>query len=181
MAECAQPDTTAMAALLPCSLSFAQQLCDRASLDTGAVCVVANINTASQIVIAGQVEAVERAVELGKAGLDDERVKRAVRLDVSAPFHSPIMQPARQQMEADICRTVDEATERFDRIQRHCSASKRRGRAACTDAGTLHLPRPMVQVRTSMSRRLLALRVVALSSSADVTACLLRVGARCAV
>ena len=102
MAECAQPDTTAMAALLPCSLSFAQQLCDRASLDTGAVCVVANINTASQIVIAGQVEAVERAVELGKAGLDDERVKRAVRLDVSAPFHSPIMQPARQQMEADI-------------------------------------------------------------------------------
>jgi len=102
MSECAPPNSTAMAALLGCSLPFAQQLCVRAAAHTGGVCVIANINTASQIVIAGQVEAVERAVELGKSGNGEERVKRAVRLDVSAPFHSPIMQPARDRMAAEI-------------------------------------------------------------------------------
>ena len=89
-----------MAALMPCSLSFAQQLCERASADTGGgVCVVANINTASQIVVSGASDAVRRAVELGRAGLGDERVKRAVMLNVAGAFHSPIMQYARDRME----------------------------------------------------------------------------------
>ena len=91
-----------MAALMPCSRSFAQQLCKRAVADIaqdGLVCVVANINTANQVVISGHTEAVLRAVELGKAGVREERVKRAVMLDVATAFHSPIQQSARRFME----------------------------------------------------------------------------------
>ena len=103
MAEAAPPGTTAMAALMPCSVSFAQQLCERASADSnGGVCVVANINTATQIVISGASDAVHRAVELGKAGIGDERVKRAVMLDVAGAFHSPIMQLAADRMAGHI-------------------------------------------------------------------------------
>lgn len=103
MAAGAQPATTAMAALMPSSLPFAQQLCERATADTnGSVCVVANINTASQIVISGATDAVRRAVELGRVGIGDERVKRAVVLDVAGAFHSPIMQFARNGMQRHI-------------------------------------------------------------------------------
>ena len=56
------------------------------------VCVVANFNAPIQTVIAGHAAAVERAIELATlAG-----ARRAVRLPVSAPFHSPLMAPARE-------------------------------------------------------------------------------------
>ncbi|HUO86092.1 MAG TPA: ACP S-malonyltransferase [Thermoanaerobaculia bacterium] len=60
----------------------------------GGVVTVANDNAPGQTVIAGEVEAVERAIAL--AG--DRGARRAARLPVSAPFHSPLMAPARQGM-----------------------------------------------------------------------------------
>jgi [acyl-carrier-protein] S-malonyltransferase len=98
---------TAMAALSPCSPRLAQRLCRQAGVETGGVCVVACINTSLQQVIAGHAKAVERAMALGKAGMDGEegetgRVRRAVLLDVSAAFHSPLMQPAQDAMRESI-------------------------------------------------------------------------------
>lgn len=60
------------------------------------VCVVANHNAPGQVVISGHAAAVARAVELAK----EKGARRALPLAVSAPFHCPLMQPAREEMEA---------------------------------------------------------------------------------
>lgn len=57
------------------------------------VCVVANDNNAGNIVISGDKAAVDRAIEAAK-----ELGARAIPLNVSAPFHSPLMQPAADEM-----------------------------------------------------------------------------------
>ena len=59
------------------------------------VCVVANDNNAGNIVISGDKAAVDRAIEKAK-----ELGARAIPLNVSAPFHSPLMEPAAAEMEA---------------------------------------------------------------------------------
>ncbi|MBV8863910.1 MAG: ACP S-malonyltransferase [Acidobacteriaceae bacterium] len=58
----------------------------------------ANFNSPEQVVIAGHVSAVERAMQLAKAA----GARRCVRLPVSAPFHCPLMCPAQQQLESDL-------------------------------------------------------------------------------
>ncbi|TPW06044.1 MAG: acyl-carrier-protein S-malonyltransferase [bacterium] len=57
------------------------------------VCVVANDNNAGNIVISGDKAAVDRAIEKAK-----ELGARAIPLNVSAPFHCPLMQPAAEEM-----------------------------------------------------------------------------------
>ena len=57
------------------------------------VCAIANDNNAGNIVISGDVAAVDRAVETAK-----ELGARAIPLNVSAPFHCPLMQPAADEM-----------------------------------------------------------------------------------
>jgi [acyl-carrier-protein] S-malonyltransferase len=59
------------------------------------VCSVANLNAPTQIVVAGDRPAVERAIGLAK----EHGARRAMLLPVSAPFHSPLMRPARQGLE----------------------------------------------------------------------------------
>ncbi|QDH73701.1 ACP S-malonyltransferase [Brevundimonas sp. M20] len=59
------------------------------------VCVVANDNNAGNIVISGEKAAVDRAIEAAK-----ELGARAILLNVSAPFHCPLMQPAADEMAA---------------------------------------------------------------------------------
>ena len=56
------------------------------------VCAVANLNSPGQTVLAGHLGAMERAVELAK----ERGAKKAQLLKVSAPFHSPLMAPARE-------------------------------------------------------------------------------------
>lgn len=57
------------------------------------VCVVANDNNFGNVVISGSVAGIEAAIEAAKT-----RSVRAIRLNVSAPFHSPLMGPAAQAM-----------------------------------------------------------------------------------
>ena len=64
----------------------------RAGSEVG-VCVVANDNNAGNIVISGDKAAVDRAIEKAK-----ELGARAIPLNVSAPFHCPLMQPAADEM-----------------------------------------------------------------------------------
>jgi [acyl-carrier-protein] S-malonyltransferase len=59
------------------------------------VCAVANDNNPGNIVISGHKAAVDRAIEAAKA-----LGARAILLNVSAPFHCPLMQPAAVEMEA---------------------------------------------------------------------------------
>jgi [acyl-carrier-protein] S-malonyltransferase len=59
------------------------------------VCVVANDNNAGNVVISGAKAAMDRAIEKAK-----ELGARAIPLNVSAPFHSPLMEPAAEEMRA---------------------------------------------------------------------------------
>jgi [acyl-carrier-protein] S-malonyltransferase len=83
----------AMAALLGAGLEIARAVADSAA--QGEVCVVANDNDPTQVVISGHRGAVERALEIAR----EKGAKRAILLPVSAPFHSPLMEPAAREME----------------------------------------------------------------------------------
>jgi [acyl-carrier-protein] S-malonyltransferase len=90
----------AMAALLGEPYRSIEEICAQASAEAGQV-VPANYNCPGQLVISGEVAGVERAMELAKAA----GVKRAVRLQVSGAFHSPLMAPARAGLEAALAAT----------------------------------------------------------------------------
>jgi [acyl-carrier-protein] S-malonyltransferase len=64
----------------------------------GEVVTAANFNTPEQVVIAGHAGAVNRAVELAKT----RGARRAVLLQVSAPFHCPLMAPAQERLKLDL-------------------------------------------------------------------------------
>lgn len=88
-----------MAAVLGMEDEAVDALCRQASSED-AICVPANYNAPSQVVISGDVAAVERAMELGpEAG-----ARRVVPLNVSGAFHSPLMRAAedglREHLEA---------------------------------------------------------------------------------
>ena len=82
----------AMAALLGADLALARRIAEVAA--QGEVCAVANDNDPSQVVLSGHKGAIDRVIEIAK----EMGAKRAVSLPVSAPFHSPLMQPAAEAM-----------------------------------------------------------------------------------
>jgi [acyl-carrier-protein] S-malonyltransferase len=82
----------AMAALLGLDLEQAREVVAEAA--KGDVLATANDNAPGQVVISGMREAVERAVEVAK----EKGAKRAMLLQVSAPFHCPMMAPAADVM-----------------------------------------------------------------------------------
>lgn len=82
-----------MAALLGADLDGAKALADAAA--EGEVCAPANDNSADQVVLSGHATAIDRAVALAP----DHGIKRAIPLQVSAPFHCSLMAPAADVME----------------------------------------------------------------------------------
>ena len=96
MQEAVPVGTGAMAAILGSDLETLNAACAEAS--EGQVCSAANINSPGQIVIAGDAAAIDRAIELLKA----RGAKRAVKLNVSAPFHCALMKPAQDRLSVDL-------------------------------------------------------------------------------
>ena len=89
----------AMAALLGLELEEAEKLAAKAA--EGDVCTAANDNAPGQVVLSGTRAAIERAVELAP----EFGARRAVLLDVSAPFHCALMQPAADAMKDALTNT----------------------------------------------------------------------------
>ncbi|MDX1975334.1 MAG: ACP S-malonyltransferase [Rickettsiales bacterium] len=83
----------AMAALLGVDIEAAQQIADQAAQED--ICDVANDNAPGQVVISGAKAAIDRAIEIAK----ERGAKRALLLEVSAPFHCALMAPASGVME----------------------------------------------------------------------------------
>jgi [acyl-carrier-protein] S-malonyltransferase len=82
----------AMAALV--GVEFSEVATIAAEAASVGVCAAANDNGGGQVVLSGEKQAVERAVEIAKA----HGVKRAMMLPVSAPFHCSLMDPAAETM-----------------------------------------------------------------------------------
>lgn len=86
----------AMAAILGMPIDPLSHVCAEAA--QGEVVSPANINSPDQIVISGTAAAVQRAADLAK----ERGAKRAVMLQVSAPFHCALMQPAQDALAKDL-------------------------------------------------------------------------------
>ena len=91
-----QPST--MAAVLGLEDEVVEQVCN----DIDGVVVAANYNCPGQLVISGEISAIEKACEV----LTEKGARRALVLPVGGAFHSPMMEPAREELAAAI-----EATE----------------------------------------------------------------------
>ncbi|WP_111309403.1 ACP S-malonyltransferase [Confluentibacter sediminis] len=91
-----QPST--MAAVL----GLADDIVERICASTEGVVVAANYNCPGQLVISGEIDAVNRACEALKAA----GARRALVLPVGGAFHSPLMEPAREELAAAIENTV---------------------------------------------------------------------------
>jgi [acyl-carrier-protein] S-malonyltransferase len=96
MQEAVPAGQGAMAAILGMPLDQLEKVCVDAA--QGEVVSPANINSADQVVISGATAAVQRAADLAK----ERGAKKAIMLQVSAPFHCAMMQPAQDRLAADL-------------------------------------------------------------------------------
>lgn len=94
-----QPST--MAAIIGMADEKVEEICAAIHAE-GDVCVAANFNCPGQIVISGSVPGIEKACEQLKAA----GAKRALPLKVGGAFHSPLMDPAKVELEAAINATT---------------------------------------------------------------------------
>ena len=85
-----------MAAVIGLEDTAVEEICS----EVDGICEVANYNSPGQVVISGEVEAVEAAEKI----LDEKGAKRVIQLSVSGAFHSPLMNPAKEELK----KTIDE-------------------------------------------------------------------------
>lgn len=90
-----------MAAIIGLPDEKVEEVCSQISAE-GEVVVAANYNCPGQLVISGTVDAINNACEALKAA----GAKRALPLKVGGAFHSPLMQPAKDELQAAIEQTV---------------------------------------------------------------------------
>jgi [acyl-carrier-protein] S-malonyltransferase len=98
MQKACELEPSTMAAVLGLSDEKVEEICKKVQEETGEIVVPANYNCPGQLVISGSIKGVEIACEQMKAA----GAKRALLLPVGGAFHSPLMEPARQELEKAI-------------------------------------------------------------------------------
>jgi [acyl-carrier-protein] S-malonyltransferase len=98
MQKACEKTPSSMAAILGLDDKIVEEVC--ASINE--VVVPANYNSPGQIVISGSNEGIDKAIEL----LKEKGAKRAIKLSVGGAFHSPLMEPARLELEEAIKNTT---------------------------------------------------------------------------
>lgn len=101
MQEACEAQKSTMAAIIALPDETVENICKEIT-DNGNLVIAANYNSPGQIVISGTKEGVALACEALKAA----GAKRALPLNVSGAFHSPLMQPAKDELEKAIRETV---------------------------------------------------------------------------
>jgi len=94
MQKACEGTASAMAAILGVDNKTVEDIC----AGINEVVVPANYNCPGQIVISGSVEGVDKAIE----ALKEKGIKRTLKLAVNGAFHSPLMEPARIELEEAI-------------------------------------------------------------------------------
>lgn len=97
MQEAVPVGTGAMAAVIGLNKDTIDEICKKIS-ENGSLVRPANYNSPEQTVIAGEKEAVERAVK----DLQEKGAKKVVMLPVSAPFHTALMKPAEERLSVEL-------------------------------------------------------------------------------
>ena len=98
MQKACEKTPSTMAAILGLDDKIVEEVC--ASINE--VVVPANYNSPGQIVISGSIEGIDKAIE----ALKEKGAKRAIKLAVGGAFHSPLMEPAKAELESAIRSTT---------------------------------------------------------------------------
>ncbi len=98
MQKACELEPSTMAAIIGLSDDIVDEVCDSI---TDHVVVAANFNCPGQIVISGTLEGIDKACAI----LTEKGAKRALKLSVGGAFHSPLMQPASEELQAAIMST----------------------------------------------------------------------------
>lgn len=98
MQRACELNPSTMAAILGLEDEKVEEVCNSTATESGEVVVAANYNCPGQLVISGSMKGIELACENMKAA----GAKRALPLKVGGAFHSPLMEPARQELAAAI-------------------------------------------------------------------------------
>src|SRR5213075_1206190 len=98
MQRACELNPSTMAAVLGLADEKVEEICAEVQNDTSEIVVPANYNCPGQLVISGSVKGIEIACERMKAA----GAKRALILPVGGAFHSPLMEPAKEELEAAI-------------------------------------------------------------------------------
>jgi len=98
MQKACEKTPSTMAAILGLDDAIVEDVC--ASVNE--IVVAANYNSPGQVVISGSNEGIDKAIEI----LKDRGAKRALKLTVGGAFHSPLMEPARLELEKAIKNTI---------------------------------------------------------------------------
>jgi [acyl-carrier-protein] S-malonyltransferase len=98
MQKACEQNPSTMAAILGLEDDVVERICG----ETAGVVVAANYNCPGQLVISGE----NAAIDLACAALTAAGAKRALKLQVGGAFHSPLMEPARVELEAAIQATM---------------------------------------------------------------------------
>ena len=102
MQKACEKKPSTMAAVLALPDEKVERICAEVETETGEVVVPANYNCPGQLVISGSIKGIEIACERMKAA----GAKRAMVLSVGGAFHSPLMEPAREELKAAIEKTT---------------------------------------------------------------------------
>ena len=102
MQKACEMTPSTMAAVLALPDEKVEQICHEVQEDTHEIVVPANYNSPGQLVISGTLKGIEIACERMKAA----GAKRALVLPVGGAFHSPLMEPAREELKAAIEKTT---------------------------------------------------------------------------
>ena len=98
MQKACEAQESTMAAVLGLEDNIVEEVCN----EIDGVVVAANYNCPGQLVISGEIEAINKACEV----LKDKGAKRALVLPVGGAFHSPLMEPAREEL----AKAIEETT-----------------------------------------------------------------------
>ena len=102
MQKACEATPSTMAAILGLEDAKVEEICAQVTEETGETVVAANYNCPGQIVISGTIAGVQAACERLKAA----GAKRALMLPVGGAFHSPLMEPAKKELQAAIEKTT---------------------------------------------------------------------------
>ncbi len=102
MQKACEATPSTMAAIIALPFEKIEEICEQVSSEGNGIVVPANYNCPGQLVISGNIETIQTACErLKEAG-----AKRALPLKVGGAFHSPLMQPAKEELQQAIENTT---------------------------------------------------------------------------